>query len=349
MIAGFALGAWVLSGAPPLEDTWLQWRAPSDCPDAAAVAGRIARLAGPVTSSDDPSVAPGLHVVGEVTRNGQGYRLQLRVTQGEQIDVRTLDADRCETLAEAAALVASVGWDPVATVQALELPAPDDGGLLPDPLDSPSVTQEPRGSVAGGGRSPARGTVATDRPPSRERPRRDRSVGLWLRARGGVGVAVVPHADAIVDLALAVGTARVRGELLGAWASPRSRGVGADGLRVQLGSVTPRICATVPQGRVDLVACGGVALGAMRGVRGTAARVVPWIAAHADVGLRIVITPRLSAWVSAVVELPLRYPRFVIHAADDPRDTRELFRPSVASLRGLAGLEIRLRGLDKRQ
>jgi hypothetical protein len=345
VFAWFALSAWALSGAPGQDDgAWLRWQAPSECPDAAVLSGRIAALAGRSVSDDDPATVPSLQLAGEITRSGDGYRLQLRVTHGDEVDARTLDAEHCETLTEAAALVASVGWDPVATVHALELPSADDLAELPEPLGDPvGVPREVRPPTRSGTRVREQ----------RQAPRagsRERTIAWWLRARGGVGVGVVPRVDALVDLALGIGTSRVRGELLGAWASPRTIGADALRLRVQLGSVTPRVCATLPQGRIDLVACGGVALGAMRGVRAEAAgRVVPWIAAHAEVGLRIVVTPRLSAWLSAVIELPLRYPRFVVHAAADAGRTRELFRPQVAGLRGIAGLEVRLRGVDKRQ
>jgi hypothetical protein len=68
----------------------LRWRAPAGCPTEDAVARALADVPG----------AAGLDIVGTVSSDGPGYRLQLRVHGQGQSFERELTADSCGVLAE---------------------------------------------------------------------------------------------------------------------------------------------------------------------------------------------------------------------------------------------------------
>lgn len=313
------------SGAPP----WLRWQAPAGaCPDASQVAARIEALtAGAVD-------AAALQVDATVQPSGEGFALQLRVEAGAHVDVRELHAQRCATLADGVALVAGVWVDPVATAAAVDVPQ-----VVAAQAPAPVPT-----------RPPAR----TDAPVEPAIPRASRTrrgaLGVWLRGRGGLALGVTPGVSAAVELALGVGVRRVRGELAGSWVSPRSASVADTRVRVQLGTIAPRVCATWPLGPLDLAGCGGLALGVVRAdlARG-GTRQPAWLAAQLEAGVRVPVSPRVSIWLGAQAQLPLRFPVFRLVDPADPAHTVVVHRAAAAGVHVLGGVELRLRGLDKRQ
>ncbi|MFO0632580.1 MAG: hypothetical protein U0168_07010 [Nannocystaceae bacterium] len=337
MVALASLAALAVLGLQPPEPgsyAWLRWQAPAGvCPDAVSVAARIEALSG---TTVDPAT---LQVDAVVQASADGFELQLRVAAADAVDVRSLHAERCATLADAAALVAGVWVDPVATAAAVDVP-------------QVVATTTPAIAVAGPAspRSSARADATVDRPRAPARLPRRAALGVWLRGRGGVAVGVTPGASASVELALGVGVRRVRGELAGSWVSPRSARVADTTVRVQLGTIAPRVCTTWPLGPLDLAGCGGLAIGAVQAeIAGGATRRPLWLAAQLEAGVRVPVSPRVSIWIGGQAQLPLRFPVFRLVDPVDPARTRVVHRAAAAGVHALAGVELRLRGLDKRQ
>lgn len=328
--------AWV-AWAPADEGspaTSVSWQAPEDCPDAEAVAARVAQLIGRTPGPGE------LRVVGLVTAVEGGYALALHVEAAGLVDDRRLVADRCDALADTTALVASLSVDPVATATAIDVPAvvASHAGTASDPVggdpSGPPVTGEtPSAPPAPSVRTPA--------------PRRAAGpVGVWTRIGGGGQFGAVPGWTGGFELAVAVGVRRLRGELAGAWWIPRRVDRSVPSLRVQLGTVAARVCATLPSGPVDLVACGGPEVGIMRGdVGGGLVRQPLWFAITALAGVRAPLSPRFSLWVGVAAVAPVRYPRFRLVDPSGAQQ-REVYRPATAGVRALLGVEVRLRGRE---
>jgi hypothetical protein len=83
----------------------VRWSAPSGCPDEESVRARVAALAGP---------GAGLDAEGSMTAAAGGYRVVLRVRNGEAVGQRELEGASCGELAQSAALVLALS----ATVEA---------------------------------------------------------------------------------------------------------------------------------------------------------------------------------------------------------------------------------------
>lgn len=313
------------------------WDAPAECPQAGDVAGRIERLLQRPLASDE------LELSGAVARVDDGWSLRLRLVVGGTPDERTLAAKECAVLGDTAALLAAVLLDPVATTDAIDVaaivaPEPEPPAIAPA-RETPSAARTQRIVEA----SPV------SAPPPRRRPR-DRDLGVWLRARGGGEFGALPGGTGGFDVALAFGSRRLRGEIAGSYWGGRPIARGASELRVHLGTIAPRICGVLPQRRVDITTCGGVELGVMRAdVRGDGTRQPLWVAVTAEIGVRWPVTPRISLWLSAMPFAPLVVPEFRLVDPGDPDRTARVYRAFPVGIRGLAGVEVRLRGLDKPQ
>lgn len=148
----------------------LVWTAPEECPHGAAVEAEITRLlGGPPRSEGGRALA----VEATVTARGASYSLDL-VTRDERgaSGRRSLSATSCEALANAAALVVALGWDPaaVAAVEAAPTPTP---APLPAPEPPPPALVVPVPPPPGPVPAPAAAPVAPFAPswPPPPRPR----------------------------------------------------------------------------------------------------------------------------------------------------------------------------------
>ncbi|MCA9711330.1 MAG: hypothetical protein KDK70_36160, partial [Myxococcales bacterium] len=136
---GTLLGAALAVSAAPSGEASVSWEVPerAGCPDGAAVRRRIEALLRRALVDGE------VHVEGTVQHAADGFTLRLRVRSGEVVDERTLEAERCEALAETAALVAAVMVDPEVAeslrVPEPEVPVPDE----PEPEPPEELEPEP--------------------------------------------------------------------------------------------------------------------------------------------------------------------------------------------------------------
>lgn len=305
--------------------TPVSWRAPAECPDAAEVSTRVARLMGRAPTAAE------LVVDADVTAVSGGYSLRLRATSGALVDERVLVAESCEVLADTAALLAAVIVDPVATAVTVEVPAraaaEANDDVVEDPTGNTSIVRRPA-------------IAPTPRP--RPTPRETGPIELSMRARAGGQLGAVPGLTGGPDLALAIGGRRVRAEIVGSYWLPRRVDRATPSLRVHLGTISPRACGTLPQRRIDIAVCAGPEIGVMRGdVGGGGTRLPLWIAIVAEAGVRAPVSPRVAIWATAGTAAPLRFPRFRLVDETGLR-SRQVYRPSVAAMRIHLGIEVRL-------
>jgi hypothetical protein len=322
----------------------VRWDAPPGCPDVQVVSDRISDLLGrPVQSGE-------IALHGTITAVAAGWSLQLQTTVGELEDTRTLDANDCSVLADAAALVAVVMLDPVLAAATIESRAAAAAAVTEEVKPKspkaapkiPEVEEEPQPPPPTT-RPPRR----WDRPPPRAR-KPGEPPGMWLRLRGGGEFGAVPGGTGGFEIAYAIGSDRVRGEIAGAYWIGRPTTDGS--ARIHLGTATPRVCGLIAAGPIDVPLCAGVELGGMlaQSTGATQSRTRLWFAVQAEPGIRWAFSKRVSLWVAAQAFVPIVYPRFVLADPDDPtRDEREVHRPSPAGLRGLVGFEFRLLGTER--
>jgi len=312
--------------------TPLSWRAPSECPDAAEVSMRVARLMGRAPTAAE------LVVDADVTVVSGGYSLRLRATSGALVEERVLVAESCDVLADTAALVAAVIVDPIATAVTVEVPARAAAQANDDVLDDPTGTT-----------ATTRRAAIAPRPRSTPRPAASGPIELSIRARAGGQFGAVPGLTGGPDLALAIGGRRVRAEIVGSYWLPRRVDQAPPSLRVHLGTVSPRACGTLPQRRVDVAVCAGPEIGVMRGdVGGGGTRLPLWIAIAAEAGVRAPVSSRVAIWATVGAAAPLRFPRFRLVDETGLR-SRQVYRPAVAAMRIHLGIEVRLASLGARR
>lgn len=302
--------------APPASDRFdLAWEAPAGCPDAASGRARVERFLGrEVGRADDPQVrarvivrsADGLFVAG----------IAIEGTDGE----RELSAERCDTVAEAAAYVVAAWIDPTVEPPALEDPAPE-----PAPIPTPPPVIEPR-----------------PEPAPKPRPRPVPRLRGALRLGAGVGVGPLPRVAATLLGGAALLLRRVRFELAVAhWlARPARRsdrpGTGGD-IRLTSGAV--RICPLAVVRPVEIPVCAGFEVGSMHG-RGVGIEQIVstrllWAAFTAGVGLTWMPSRWVGPWVDATLVVPVSRPVF------EAENVGRIHQPKAAGFAGMLGVEAR--------
>jgi hypothetical protein len=99
----FLVGGSLTASAQPLE---LRWQAPDECPDRAQLQAKVDRLLGRSYATFDWLADA------RVARKGERWTLKLDLQHGGRHAARTLQADDCVTLSDAAAWLIAVAIDP---------------------------------------------------------------------------------------------------------------------------------------------------------------------------------------------------------------------------------------------
>lgn len=296
----------------------LAWDAPDECPPAADVEARVARLL-----ADSRRVADAAPVEArvKVTRVREGRwtaRLTTRI-DGIAGD-RTLSAASCELLASASALVIALAFDPELGVAPPSEPAPPASSSA-----SPPTPTSP-------GPLPA--------PTSPEAPSSPHVIaGAWIAADSGTLPSLAPGAGLHVGLGDRAWSVGAYGEAwLASTATSDSRpGAGGDFDLVDFGV---RGCARLGA-RFTLGACLGAELDRVHargfGVTSPGEATRLWIAARggAELGLRISEALFVPLHVDAVV--PFSRPTFALE------NVGAVFRPAPVGVRASLGVTLHFR------
>lgn len=322
----------------------VQWQAPAACPTAAAVEGRVHELLGRAPAEHE------LRAAGVVS-GGPPWRLELETTIGGRRQRRTLEAENCRAVAEAAALILAVSVDPVTATQVAERTA---GGGVATPRSTTSSA--PSTSVALP-RSP--GLPDIDRPEvvgpevvavERARPR----PWLRLRAGGGAEAVAIPGGTGGVRLGLALEGERAFVQLEGSYWIDRlavlRAGPPPSGARVGLGTVAAQGGVRLGGSRVSVPLALGLEAGGLRtraeGLASGRSVVLPWLAGVVGIGVQWSASRRVALWGAVEGVLPLVRLRVRVGRSDgtSASDDVVLHEPAVVGVRALAGISIRIAG-----
>lgn len=323
----------------------VQWQAPAACPTAAAVEGRVHELLGREPAEHE------LRATGVVS-GGPPWRLELETTIGGRRQQRTLEAENCRAVAEAAALILAVSVDPLEATQGV---ARTVGGVA---ATSGHATSSATATVVAPPRSPVpavivRPEVATSETgvePERVRPR----PWLRLRAGGGAEAVAIPGGTGGVRLGLAVEGERAFVQLEGSYWIDRlavlRAGPPPSGARVGLGTVGVQGGVRLGGSRVSVPLALGLEAGGLRTRAEGLARgrevVLPWVAGVVGIGVQWSASRRVAVWGAVEGVLPLVRPRVRVgrSSAASASDDVVLHEPAVVGARALAGISIRIAG-----
>lgn len=313
----------LLARAPELPDApaeaAIEWHAPAECGDARVLRDAIAHRLGRAPRVDE------LRLVGDVTKDGERFRLELRTEVGAHTDTRTLEAASCTSLREAAALVAAVSIDAIDTVARIPVAS------VESPTGAPSVAPV-REEVP-----QARPTVRRVEPPPAPR-RRTALPSVRVSLHGGFGLGASPGIAGALALGIGTWWRRAGVELRGHYVTPRRASSSAGSVRVQLGAAELRGCGRLHRDRIDVPLCAGLELGAMRG-DAARTRTGVWLGAIAGAELWGRVHPRVELGAGATAGVPIVRPSFRLR---EPGPARALFVPAAVTVRVLAGIRIRL-------
>lgn len=286
----------------------LEWNAPTTCPGSDRVRTVVAALLDREVELDETATVV---VRGDIAPIGNRWLLQLAVEHDGAIEQRRLEADRCETLADAAALIVATGIDPRRVAKTLaERPEPQRGQ---DPRDrSPAPAEPEKLRVALGVASgPALGLVP--------------KVAAWLQG----------------DVALHIRRARVGVQVGHAF----ERKTGGDpGATVRNTAGTLRGCFAPTQRKISLPVCGLFEAGSLSarasgtGVSGSRQRAL-WLAMGLGAAIEYAPIPRLALVAGVDALVALRRARFHVQT---PTGRDEVFRVAPAGVRLVLGLSVRL-------
>lgn len=349
------LGSWMgpVGPAGPAGDgppgVQLEWTAPPQCPDRAAMLAAIDRTLGEV----DGEQLRAVEVRAEIERIGpEQLVLRLTLDDGRAGD-RELRGASCEELSEAAALVIAMAVDPRLLERMQGAPVEPPPGVLEEPEAEagPEVPAEPEAPAepAEDPSEPEAPVVETtvddppvdDEPPARAAPALP--VSFVLRFDGGVGGGPLPGPSGVVFVGAGVTGRAWRAELTGGYWPPRSTDSPSNpaiGLRAQLWTVGAQGCGEPQVGPVSIPLCAGIHAGAMHGVgtgdqqrRRVASR---WVAAVIEPGVVWWTRPRLGIAVRGSGHVALARPQW----RSEPSGVVFESAPLGGTLR--AGLELRL-------
>ncbi|MCY1061452.1 hypothetical protein [Nannocystis sp. SCPEA4] len=325
------LAALTLSIAPPAAtDGLLRWDAPAACPSRDALAGTVAAdLGRSLTPADAEAVT-----ARATARRRDDRRWELALTiepQDAPAVTRTVVADSCELLVDAAALMIAVAIDPdlfAGPVVTAEPTSRDPGDI---PLEVPVLREVRDGPPP---RSPPRSPAPSIPPPS--------SLRMAVSLAAGLDVGALPRPTAGFLLRLGLLARRVRAEVgAGHWLEQpvRVAGTGGGG-DLRLTAAQLGVCPRFALRKVELPLCAGLELGAMRGegvgvVTPTVDRVF-WLAVLADARVQWVPVPRLALGLQLGVAVPLLAARFRLRGQD-----ADVHRAAPVAFRGLFALELR--------
>ncbi|WAS90763.1 hypothetical protein [Nannocystis punicea] len=323
------LALWLAPAAP---DELLRWEAPAACPGRGALERAVvADLGRPLTAGDAEAVTARATAR---RRPDRRWELELILEPRDAAPVaRTVVAERCELLVDAAALMIAVAIDP----DLLAEPAPAAAPLARPVDDIPLAVPVVRDSPAA---PPLARPPSTDlaRPVGRPAP----ALRGTLAVAAGLDVGALPRPAPGFVVRLGFLARRVRAEVgAGHWLeqSVRVAGTGTGG-DLRLTAAQLLACPRLALRRVEFPLCAGLELGAMRGrgvgvVTPTVDRVV-WLAVLADARVQWVPVPRLALGLQLGLAAPLLAARFRLRGEDG-----DLHRAAPVAFRGAFAIELR--------
>lgn len=339
-----------VAGPPALE-----WRAPDGCPTASDVLQSLAVLAGHAELEQ-------VRARGVIRRSGGQYELRLDVHTGRLSQRRSLRADTCDTLGEAAALLIAIVIDPVEVAAQLAVePAPrrprEIAPEVPVAVEVPERVPEPALPPAPPRRAKTREPLFVRRidPPPQEPPARDTRFIVRVEGAFDAG-AFRPSTGDLVGL-VGILHQQLRVELQGLYTPPRALVSGGQRGTIARWALGARLCGRFVRSVFEASLCGGLEGGQFRPTGAVtivarqtnptpAAQSAPeWFAALLGLGVVWSPHPRVGLGVrTEFVLAPLRRNIYVGYA-DVPVDPGEEIGPAfyteAMGVRVSGGFEVR--------
>lgn len=334
-LAGALLGLTVatsLAGVANAQSGFsLSWSAPPNCPQQQEVRDRVRDLA----ASAYPG-SPDLHARGEIRQLGDGYVLELEITEaGQPKQLRRIDAKACTDLAGAAAVIVGLALQKAART---EDTAPD---AALEPSATPEGTTEPSTATTTAevgpsetGETPTPPTTARTNPPGRaESPapppptRSDASgTGVWIGLpHAGASAGALSKPAFLVGGALGIRTGTWSFALAGRHELPRTvEAVDAESIGVRVGSYAGELVVARTWRSGSLELAPGIAVGLLYlEMRGTGQNLIPSAGSArvvqfgADVVLRWFPFESIALATTISARAHATRPRFAVDALGD--------------------------------
>ena len=324
----------------------LSWDAPSECPGHDAVIGEIARILG---SSRGPR--PHVSAQAAVSRAGGAWHAELDVATPDSQSHRSFDADTCDVLVSAAALIVAVAVDARLALGAspppLTPPPAAPPPPTPPPPTPPPLTPAPP-TVAATSK-----TLASGRPSkaARAAPARASVQGAQLEASAAfagdltTGPGAAPGGEVAVGWSQTGVRWRIRAFAGAQFFGPMDAVQRPYAATFRLTTVSGRACASLLARPIDVGPCIGADVDVMSvsNVRGPA-RFTPhqedgrWVDVVGSILVGAALSERVSLFVRADGVVALAHPRFVVSSTELPRAVHQ---PSFVTGRGAVGIQVR--------
>lgn len=311
--AALVVGAWCAATCVPataaaqpqaVEDPIeLRWSAPAACPDGARVRGEIDRLLGGKASA---SSGKRLRATAEVfASEAGGWRLKLATESAGAAGERSLRDDSCEALANTAALILAMAFDPQAVAEAERARAAAAGGPpAPATGSAPASVVPPGTPAAPPTATTTRTTAGPDEGASPEDAAAPSSSDAFagVRLAGDTGTMLAPTLG--VEVAAGYRWERLRLEADATFWFDRGvdlAGNASKGGEFSFVSGALGACGLLLRGAVEVGACGALELGRVhaegRGTVTESEATVLWVAGRATANAAISFTE--AAWLRA--------------------------------------------------
>ena len=321
--------------AAPHEAIRFRWQAPANCPEEPAVRAAIEqRLGGPLAGR----TAPRITIIVDVRQQpDHQYGVNVWTVDDDGLHQRQLTDADCQSIAEAAALVAAMAIDVRIQEQANE---DSDAARVARKLRDVEEVSPPPASLA-----PPPSLVEPAKPPSS--PAKTKAAGRRMKLRGAVRLeGGVIYGDlrvpgALVRVTPALLLPRWRIELQLSYGPPRKLDLANSGhARLQLVGGGVRACPLLRAKQVEFPLCLGIEAGAMlTGDTRRGVTAVPYAALQFAGGLAVEVHRRLALVFGLEGAVLLKKPVvYDINGTAEPMDPVPVGRLAV---RGLAGIEFR--------
>jgi hypothetical protein len=326
VLAQLAALALLGTAAPETSHVRLEWEAPPPCPDHDAVIAAMTWFLGEHPREGDPLEVEAHGVVTRSEDGGWVLDLDTRTPHGE--GHRSLHAQHCDVLADAAALILALSSDPMTTlerVRSVKSEVASEAPSDPPPIVRSDVSDPPQTEPPAKEPEPAPGGLRG-------------GVSFLAAAGWGALPSVYP------GVSLTVGLFGRLWWVEAGWlhwfvkraTAPDAPAVGGD---FQLSVGVVRGCPVIPWRRLQIPICGGFDFGVLRadsaGLPDGRVDRRFWAAFIAGPGLAWEPTPVLAWRVNVEAVVPFDHPSFEIIGAG------KIHEVAPAGVRGLVGLEVR--------
>ena len=262
------------------------------------------------------AAAPSFAATAQVRPVGARWQVLVSLdSAADSIERRTFEADDCESLAQAFALIVAVHIDALAVVDPPILPRPQPSVPTPtttsDAASSPATRRGPSARLRASSAPMAPSAVAprstTPAVQGLIRVEGGASAGIWSGFGGGAGL-----------MAGALGPRwRVEGGVMGWPARSASDRSGQVAVRLDLVAARVRGCGGPATAQVSVPLCIGAEVGGLRGVGTTGVdqpdvRWTPWGAATFGAGLAWAPRPWIAPYLGLEGSIPVVRPRFSV-------------------------------------